>query len=274
MIAIVTDSTSYLTKAEAQKLGVHMVPMTYTVSGSSYVEGYSGQNGGFVQLLEKGYNVHTSQVSVASFTSVFDELLRKGYDVLCVVISSRLSGTYSSALRASKEFPPDRIKIVDSLTSAGGLQILIEQIAELISTGITLDKLVDEVEKLRSKIELGFTVKNINRLRNSGRLAIVRQSVGTILNIHPVLKLSDGAIVSMGKARGSTEQCKKLLDLITTDTNRIIIMHSNNHNMALMLNNFVKQRYPSAQIGIKAIGPVLTAHVGLGILGLAWHKTD
>ncbi|HHW45818.1 MAG TPA: DegV family protein [Clostridiales bacterium] len=270
MIAIVTDSTAYLTKQEADSLGVHMVPMTYTVSGRSYIEGYAGQNGGFVQLLESGYGVHTSQVSVASFASVFDELLRKGYDVLCLVISSRLSGTYSSALSASKEFPPDRIRIVDSLTTAGGMQILIEHISRLIPTGISLDKLVEEVERLRAKVELGFTVKNINPLRSSGRLAIVRQSVGTILNIRPVLKLSDGAIVSMGKARGNNELIRKLLDLITTDTGRIIIMHSNNYNLALTLQRFAKHRFTKARIDIKELGPVITAHVGLGVLGIAW----
>lgn len=274
MIAIVTDSTAYLTKEEARNLGVYMVPMTYTVSGRSYVEGYAGLNGGFLQLLERGYDVHTFQVSVASFASVFDELLRKGYDVLCLVISSRLSGTYSSALSASKEFPANRIKIVDSLTTAGGLQVLIEHISRLIPTGISLDKLVQEVERLRTRVELGFTVKNINPLRSSGRLAVVRQSVGTILNIRPVLKLSDGAIVSMGKARGNTELFKKLLDLVTTDTDRIIIMHTNNYNLAHMLQKFAKQRFPKARIDIKELGPVISAHVGLGVLGIAWDKAE
>ena len=100
MIALVTDSTACLTPEDARRLNAHVVPHTYTDGSHIYAENYSGENGGFRQLLEEK-DCSTVQCSISSFQAAFEGLLQRGYDVLCLVISSRLSGAYSSAKAAA-----------------------------------------------------------------------------------------------------------------------------------------------------------------------------
>jgi fatty acid-binding protein DegV len=108
MIAIVTDSSVYMTRNEAKSLGVWLVPLTYTVNGHIYNETFIGENGDFQRLVFRS-NVacQTAHANIAAFMSTFSELVNSGFEVLCITISSRLSGTYSSASIAAREVSSD-----------------------------------------------------------------------------------------------------------------------------------------------------------------------
>ena len=122
MIAIVTDSTVCIPKNEAEAYGIRIVPNSYSAGGQTYRESYSDRNGDFERrIFSNPAAGKTSQASAAAFIPVFRELIRGGFEVLCVVLSSRLSGTYSSACIAAREVDAERIAVVDSLTTAGGL---------------------------------------------------------------------------------------------------------------------------------------------------------
>ena len=101
MLALVTDSTCGLTRDEAAELGVDVVPMTYVTDSARHSEGFVGENGDYVTLLAKSRRVVTEAVRSSSFERVFREHLDAGDDVLCVTISSRLSGTLRSAEEAA-----------------------------------------------------------------------------------------------------------------------------------------------------------------------------
>ncbi len=271
MIAIVTDSTAYLTKQEATDLGIRIVPMSYTVAGQMYNESYSDQNGDFESLIFKNAGrCTTSQAPRSAFMSVFDELIRQNYEVFCIVISSRLSGTYSSASLAAKEVSKDKIVVVDSLSTAGGLSILAKKAKELALKGLSLQEITNVIEKTRDKIGISFSVDNMDALRRSGRLGIVRQSVGTILNIRPILLCKDGAIISYGIARGKTEQIRELVSTIPHNAKEIIVHYLGKRINAEELVSGIKNKFPSIHIRQIELGPVLGIHLGLGIIGISW----
>ena len=125
MIAIVTDSTAYVTREDARALGV-VVPMTYSIGGNQlYTESYIGENGMFESLLKKNPpGQRTSQATMSAFMSTFEEIRSAGHQVLCLTISSRLSGTYSNAAIAARELGGTDISVVDSRTTAGGLLLM------------------------------------------------------------------------------------------------------------------------------------------------------
>ena len=271
MIAIVTDSTAYLTKQEANELGIRIVPMSYTVAGQMYNESYSDQNGEFESLIFRNMSrCTTSQAPRAAFMSVFEELLRQDYEILCIVISSRLSGTYSSASLAAKEINPDKIVVVDSLSTAGGLSILARKAKKLAEKGLTLQALTREIETARDRIGISFSVDNMDALRRSGRLGIVRQSVGTILNIKPILLCKDGAIISYGIARGKTEQIKELVGTIPSNAKEIIVHYLEEIESTKDLFHAIKNKFPSVLLSQVKLGPVLGIHLGLGVIGISW----
>lgn len=271
MIAIVTDSTAYLTKKEAKELGVRMVPMTYTVSGHLFNESFVDQNGNYERLIFRNLQrCTTSQAPISAFMSVFEELLRHDYEVFCIVISSRLSGTYSSASIAAKEVHKGKIIVVDSLTTAGGLAMLVRKAKKLADEGYSLKEITRIIEDCRDKIGIVFSVDNMDALRRSGRLGIVRQSVGTILNIRPILLCEDGAIVAYGAARGRSEQIKELIARIPRNVKKVVVHNLGEKiNIDLMITS-IKKKFPSIKVGRCKLGPVLGIHLGPGVIGVSW----
>lgn len=209
MITLVTDSTAYLTKAEAEKLKIRLVPMHYILAGKSYAESYADENGDFVPQIAAHQEIcATAQASVADFVGIFQAIVHQGGEVLCLVISSRLSGAYSSACIAAKAVDAEKVRVVDSRTTAGGLALLLKRAAALIRQGYPLEDIVAQIKEQRGKTGIAFSVEDMDALRKSGRLSIVRQSVGSILNIRPILCLEKdgGALISGGTARGRNAQ--------------------------------------------------------------------
>ena len=134
MIVLVTDSTAYISAAEAAALGVMVLPMTYSVDAQAPVnERYVDDNGDFERLIrENPTTLRTSQVSFVRFQSAFEELRAAGHQILCMTISSRLSGTYGNAFNAARELPGDGIRVVDSLSTGGGLTLLLREARRIL----------------------------------------------------------------------------------------------------------------------------------------------
>ncbi|MDD4796497.1 MAG: DegV family protein [Eubacteriales bacterium] len=271
MIAIVTDSTAYLTRHEARQLGVFIAPMSYTVDGRQYHEVYADCNGAYEELIRNGGDLKTSQTTMTVFMSTFEELLAKGYDVLCITISSRLSGTYSSASMAARNTDPDRVRLVDSLSTAGGLRYLVQAATRMIDKGMELDAVVERLQRLRSRVGIVFSVSDMGPLRRSGRLGVVRQSVGTILNVRPLLGCVDGSVVAVGTARGRYEQIRKMAQAVPQQAARLTVHHINEEKTAQLIHQELKKGWPAAEISLRPLGPILGIHLGLGTLGIVWE---
>lgn len=270
MISLIVDSTAYITKKEASDLKIRIAPVTYYVKGQIYHEIYSDCNGDFINLLNSNPNqCKTSQTNVATFLSAFEEELRKGNQVLCLTLSSRLSGTYSSASIAARELKSPDIIVVDSLLTAGGLFLLAKEAVKMINSGLSLQEIVSKLEKTRNEIMIAFTVDDIMPLRRSGRLGIVRQSVGTILNIKPILQLVEGSVIHDGTARGKGEQIKKLSQKVPSNAESVIIHYISDYSTAQKLAQEIKAK-TSANVSLRILGPVLGVHLGSGVIGVVW----
>lgn len=270
MIAIVTDSSSYFKKSEASELGIKVVPLNYLVNNQRYYESFSNQNGDFESLLRANSKFSTSQPNMAAFLSCFEEELAQGNEVLCITISSRLSGTYGTAYMAAKQAASEKIAVLDSRLTAGGLYILIKEAKKLIVSGLSLNETVKELLILRDKITIVFSVDDMTPLRNSGRLGFVRMSVGTILNIKPILLCRDGAVVSDSDARGSSEIIKKLLLKISDSAKEIVINYIGNTRTATNLYSVIRDAHPAVPIKLQKMGPVLGIHLGLNVVAVSF----
>ena len=143
----------------------------------------------------------------------YTHLRRSGYEILCLTISSRLSGTYANAVLAAKELGGSHIEVVDSLTTCSGLYLLIREARMRIRGGAKLSAVARELNELRKRVRMCFSVDDMAPLRRSGRLGNVRMSISTVLNIKPILELRDGAIVSSSLARGRVEQTLSLIHI-------------------------------------------------------------
>ena len=266
------DSAAGISRQEAEQLGAHYVPMTYTVDKQQFVEHYIGENGQFEPYIEQqDVERRTSQAPAAAFISAFERQLAKGRQVLCITISSRLSGTYANAVMAAKEVNEDEIKVLDSRNCAGGIYFLILRAQELIAEGRTLGEIVETLIADRKRIRNVFTVNDMTNLRKSGRLGVVRLSVSTILNLRPILCLHNGSVFSKSVARGNHEQLRMLVDSVPEGT-RYVVVHSRENNPQLpALQEMLQKRLGEGlELRIVSLGPVLAIHLGLTYLGVCW----
>ena len=133
----------------------------------------------------------------------------------------------------------------------------------MIGQKLTLHQLAPQVEECSKKISVVFSLDSMDALRKSGRIGIVRQSVSTILNIRPLLRCQDGAVVSLGTVRGRMEQIRKMMQEIKHTPERIAL------NVP-MLEQELKEKFPGVFIEKNDFGPVLSHHLGRGLLALSW----
>ena len=271
MMAIVTDSTICIPRAEAEALGLHIVSNSYSINGQAYLEGFSDENGEFEQqIFADPENCKTSQAPVSGFIETFRDLIAQGMEVLCLVISSRLSGTFSSACIAAQEVDKQKIIVVDSLSTSGGLWLLAKRARMLAEKGLPLRQVAAALLQLRDKAGIVFSVNDMAALRRSGRLGVVPQSVGTVLNIRPILMCLRGAIVARGVARGNAERVRSLSSKVPSDAKEIVVHHMGERSSVQPLYESIRQRFPDAQIHVSKLGPVLSVHLGAGTVGVSW----
>ena len=272
MITIMVDSAAGISRQEAEELGAHYVPMTYTFGQKQYAERYLGENGNFEPYITReGTQRKTSQASLNAFIKAYERQIAKGRQVLCITISSRLSGTYANAVMAAQEVNADAIKVLDSRNCAGGIYFLIVRAKQLMKEGKSISEILEILMEERSRIHNVFTVNDMTNLRKSGRLGVVRQSVSTILNLRPILYLQQGSVYSDGTARGSQEQLKKLVETVP-DGLPYVVIHSHTENPHLSrLQSMLRERLGKAlEVRVVSLGPVLTIHLGLSYLGVCW----
>ena len=269
MIKIITDSSAYLKKQEAASMGVRVVPISYTVENRGFSESYSDQNGNFADLIKSNADTSTSQPNSAAFLSCFEEEMAHGYEILCITISSRLSGTYSSAYTAAKQTESDQIVVIDSQLTAGGLFMLIEEAKELVDAGKTLEEIKTILIEKREKIQIAFSVDDMDPLRRSGRIHFIRMSVGTILNVRPILLLQDGGVVFDSTVHGRIERIRALTHKVPDNAKKVVVNYIENKNLASTVYNVIKEQHPDIPVKLQKLGPVLGIHLGLQVIGVS-----
>ena len=270
-IKIVTDSSACISSLQAKRDDIHIAPMSYVVASRIYNETYIDKNGDFLRIIcENSDKASTSHPSISSFMSIFSEQLRKGGKVLCIVISSRLSGSYTSAQAAANTLGGKDITVVDSRSAAGGLYMIAQEASRLAKTGLNLNEIAEKIEDYRAKIGVVFSVDDISPLRRSGRAPLVRH-ISSILNLHPVMKCEDGAVVPCSVARGSKEQVRAIIKEIPKASKEIIIHYIDENSNYVNLYKAVRTAFPEASISFNRLDPVLCIHLGCNVIGAAWR---
>lgn len=270
MIVIVTDSTAPLTRQEAEQLGICMIPHSYTVDGTTYLETFTDENVGYADRLLQANKYATGQCTAAAFGAAFRQILAQGCEVLCLVISSRLSGAWTSAVTAARETGNAHIAVIDSHATAGALYYQLVRARGLIDSGLSLSRVADRCRQLEHVSGVTFSVENMRALRRSHRLNFTTQSVNTILNRRPVFMLEDGAIVTRGQARGRAERIRMMTSLVPAGARRLMVQGFNNTPIENSLAHMVRREFPTIPVLQRELGPVLSTHLGTDALAVSW----
>ena len=271
---IVTDSTVYLPQEILTRYDIRVVPLKVLFGKHVYKDGIDLTNEEFYQMLAEAPQLPTtSQPSAGEFEDVYAELTAQGHEIVSVHISGKLSGTVESAHAAAKQLPDAQIHIVDSLSAAFGLAVMVIESAQAASEGYDSTHIVRRLEQMVRDLTMLFVVDTLEYLEKGGRIGTARAMLGTLLKIKPVLKLEDGLIVPVSSVRTKRKAIMFMLDQIgeTIGDRRVhlAVAHAQVPEEMEELLDMVEERLDYSDIFISEIGPVIGTHTGPGVLGVA-----
>ena len=205
MLRIIADSTCDISKEDARKMGIQIVPISVRFGNEEFLDGVEITHEEFyTRLAECDELPKTSQPSPDTFMKVFNEAVAAGDDVLGIFISSDLSGTYQSACIAASEYE-DKVYVVDSENVTVGEQILVDYAVSLINKNICVEDIVKQLNTMKKRIRLVALLDTLEYLKKGGRISSGAAFLGNVLSIKPVIAIADGEVSFLGKARGSKQ---------------------------------------------------------------------
>lgn len=278
---IFTDASCNLSVDMLNDLGVAYRSLTMIIDGqeiNNYLTDEKFSFKGFYDRLRNKEHIKTSLLNVEEFTAAFDEILSGGDDVLAILISSGISGTYQAAKIAAddlrEKYPERNIIVIDSLAASIGHGLLVYYAAKMQQEGKSIDEVADYIYKNRLKLVHKFTVDDLFFLKRSGRLSGGVAVIGTILQIKPVLHVDDnGKLISQAKVNGRKKSLNAIFDnfkenVVDPENQVIAICHGDCLDDAEYLANKIRNEYNVKDIIINYCDPVIAAHAGPGVLAL------
>ncbi len=214
MIKILVDSAADLELAEAEELGITLAPILVRFGKDEFMDGVNITHREFFEkLIESGELPQTSQINEFRFAEYFKNLTANSDDVIAITISSKLSGTYSCAVKAAKKFG-EKVRVVDSLNASIGERVLLQYALRLLNCGLTVDEIVKELNERKQKIQVLAVLDTLKYLRKGGRISAAAAIAGEMLSIKPVVSVIKGEVKLVGKAIGSKKGNNLLNQLI------------------------------------------------------------
>lgn len=280
-IKLVVDSASDIRQTEADELGITMIPMNISFGeGKDYYDGVTLLPEDFYPMLEESkVNPKTSQITSFRFKEVFSELTKNGDEVLCIVMSSKLSGTYTSALLASTRFEK-KVCVIDSLNASVGEKILCLYAIKLIKENKSLGDIEEELNKAKHKVEFIAAVDTLEYLKRGGRVSSTVATIGNLLSIKPIIEVIDGEVIVVGKAIGNKKVAKLLNSMMKKRGSFDFEKPSMFVYSGLSKDNINRYISESTELwgthldkmDVRILGNTIGTHVGPGAIGITFFK--
>ena len=278
------ESTVDLPYAYMESREIPILFYTYTVDGREYIDDMGRDPEAlpqFYRFLEEGKLPSTSQLNAAQYIDFLEPLLMKG-DVLHIAFGSGMTNSVSNAYQAAEllreKYPDRKLVVIDSLCSSSGYGLLVDCAADLRDAGSTLEETEAWIMSVRNRVHHQFFSTDLKFFRRSGRVSGAAATVGTILNICPIMRLDDrGAIIAYDKVRGKKNAITRTLDTMAAHaeggesySGKCFICHSNCLAEAEATKAAVAARFPNIQgdIRINDIGTIIASHSGPGTVAV------
>ena len=276
MVTIVADTTSTLSVAEANSLGVPYLPQVIIFGEESYRDDGEINTETFLRKLKESPTLpKTSAPPPSLYTPIFEEILARGDSIVVVAPSTEMSGTYRSATTAAQEFPGADIHVVDTRTIAAGLGVLVRHSVKWAKEGLSPEKIVENIHALQARERVYFYVDTLEYLHKGGRIGGATMLVGSILQIKPLLCIRDGIIQPLEQQRTKKRATTRLIELITKELPKkndsfIHIMQGGALEDAHWFAEQFKEILGVSEIPIVELPPAIIVHTGPGVMGFSF----
>lgn len=277
-VRIITDSGSDILSGEHE--GLVVLPLSIMFGMTTYADGADLSHERFYELLvEEDDLPKTGQVNPYAFSQAFEDAYEAGDEVVCITLSSKLSGTYQSALTAASEAKVV-VRVVDSLNVCVGERILVEYALRLAAEGKSAAEIAEELERVRDNICVVGLLDTLEYLKRGGRISAAAAGVGALLSIKPVITVDDGEVKVLGKARGSKNGRNLLSEQVEKAGGIDFAMPVALGYAGLsdkLLRKYIEDSkaiwepgFPDGQLPVHSVGATIGTHVGPGAIALAF----
>lgn len=277
-IAIVTDSTAYIPKSTREELGITMLPLNVIFGNETYKEEDEITATDFYEMIKTVEKLPTtSQPAIGLFVTEFERLAKDFDEVICIHLSSEISGTFQTSITAGEMVEGIKVSSFDSEISCMPQGFFVLEAAKLASEGKTSSDILLRLEEMKTNMRAYFMADDLSHLHRGGRLNGAQLIVGSLLQIKPVLHFEEGKIVPYEKVRTAKKAISRILSMLDDDAStgesiRVAVIHANRPEEAEKLQQKIQADYPNANVTISYFGPVIGTHLGEGSLGIGWYK--
>lgn len=274
-VAIVTDSNSGITRAEARKLGIGWLPMPVTVDGEPFLEEVSISQKEFFKKLAADAEVSSSQPSPGELTGLWDEVLRTSDELVYIPMSSGLSGSCATAGVLAGDYD-GRVVVVDNQRISVTMRQSVLDAVKLRNLEYSAAEIGEILRREGMESSIYVSVNTLKYLKKSGRVTAAGAALGCVLNLKPVLTIQGGKLDAFRKVRGMNAAMDVMLDAVYDDIHNrfsgemvaLRAAYSGDLESGRRWQTRVREKFGDRNIGLDALPISISCHVGEGALGI------
>ena len=278
-IAVVTDSNSGITQAQAKEMGVAVLPMPFMIDGETYYEDITLTREQFYQRLKDNADIATSQPTPDSILKMWDKLLKEYDQIIHIPMSSGLSGSCSTAMMLAGEDEYEGKVVVDNRRISVTQYQSVKDAQMLAAMGMDGTQIKKRLEETAADSVIFITVDTLKYLKKGGRITPAAAALGTLLKIKPVLIILGEKLDSFAKARTMKQAKTMMMNAIQKELDgrlhdsecrncHLAIAHTDNEEAALEFKKEVEERFPNADVYMAPLSLSIACHIGPGSLAV------
>ena len=279
-VAIVVDSSACIPTEMLKDRGIHVVPHVLIIEGQAYKDGVDMDPTRFYELLQRNQSVpSTSAPKPIDFVNAFNQARQEAESILCLTLANTFSSTYNAAQvakeMAASSMPDVPVRVVDTRAAAGAEGLIALEAARLARQDASMEVVTEKVEELIPKVSLMALLDTLYYLARGGRVPRVAAWAGSILGMKPIAEMRLGEARLLEKPRTRNKAIKRLLALmqeqVIEEPIHVNVMHTNALENAEDLRHRIDRRFDCVELFISEFTPVMGAHLGPGLLGVAFY---
>ncbi len=282
-IAIVTDSNSGITQAEAKEYGVNVLPMPFFINGETYFEDIDLTQEEFYEKLEGNADISTSMPAIGSVTDLWEQLLEEYEGIVHIPMSSGLSSSCETAIMLSQEYD-GKVQVVNNQRISVTQKQAVLDAAELAKRGKNAEEIKVFLEETKFDSSIYIMVDTLTYLKKGGRITPAAAALGTLLKLKPVLQIQGDKLDAFAKARTVKQAKNIMIDAVKNDFKKrfgdeegknmyLYIAYTKDRQTALEFKEQVQEAFPQAEITMTdPLSLSVACHIGPGSLALACAK--
>ena len=275
-VKIVTDSTVDLPKETIEAWGIHVVPLSISIDGKTYLDGIDLTPQKFIEEMKQANELpKSSQPSAGQFLEVYDKLGEEGYDVISIHMTAGMSGTVRSAESAAA-MTNANVTVIDSRFISLALSFQVLEAAKMAAEGKTVAEIVSRLDAIRANTHLFVVVDTLENLVKGGRIGRRKAMIGSLLNIKPIASLEDGVYTPVTKVRSQSQIVKYLTNQFVEHTKgetirAVGIAHADALDLSERLKQSIAEVTGWTQTEIVYTTPIISTHTGSGAIGFMYY---